>query len=232
MLLTEKHKNYLIVAVFIPLSLWGLFCAVSFGKASLDFYAVKNILALWQEQGQQPTSEQYQLAKKKILSAVNYHPNHPTYVDLLAQIYERGAIAEFEGRSEALLLSKQYYLQATRLRPLWPVTWASLVMIKWRLQEFDQEMLDFLQHANTLGPKKLEVHVLYTKLGLALYRSNSPLFLQLKDDIAHRIALGLQNSQSRSDVNAIIEEYKAQKVTCRWLRNQDPNIKRIIRNCK
>ncbi len=229
----DSPKRRLILSVgIILICLWGISNALKMTSASLDFYLVKNILALWQDKGEQQSVQQYQTAKTAIEEALSSHSDHPLYVDLMAQIKEWGAIAQYENKAESLASAKQYYLQATTIRPSWPVTWASLVMIKWRQQEFDQEMLFYLQMANEMGPKKPEVHILYTQLGLALYQGNNLLFLEIKNDVYKRIALGLRNSQSRERVISIIERFEAEKVTCRWLRYEKAWIQKLIPNCE
>ena len=162
-------KQYVAVISFALLALVCLFVAMRFTAASFDFYKVRNIVTSWQEQGNTQSIEEYHLAKRAIESAVDSQPSHPLYQDLLAQVYEWGAISGYEPAEQALNAAKTHYLLATQLRPLWPVTWGSLAMIKWRLQEFDDEMLSYLDMAAKLGPKKPEVHLLYVQLGMALY---------------------------------------------------------------
>lgn len=224
-------KQYVAVVSFALLALVCLFVAIRFTAASFDFYKVQNIVSAWQEQGNTKTIEEYHLAKRAIKSAVDSQPSHPLYQDLLAQVFEWGAIAGYEPPEQALNEAKVHYLRATRLRPLWPVTWASLAMIKWRQQEFDDEMLTYLQRAAKLGPNKPEVHLLYVRLGMALYDNNHPMLQTIRKEFYHRIALGLRAPQSREKVLALIKRYGAQKRVCRWLRNQPITVQQMVPNC-
>jgi hypothetical protein len=224
-------KQYLAVISFATLAFVCLITAVRFTSASFDYYKVRNILSSWQEQGNQQTVAEYQWAKSAIQSAVDSQPSHPLYQDLLAQVYEWGAIAGYENENEALQAAKAHYLRETQLRPLWPVTWVSLAMIKWRQQEFDEQMLTYLQRASELGPKKPEVHLLYVQLGMALYASNHPMLLSIRDEFYRRISLGLRDAKSRGKVLALIKQYNAQKRVCRWLRNEPSSIQRMIGHC-
>ncbi|MBJ2135091.1 hypothetical protein JEU11_01355 [Paraglaciecola chathamensis] len=224
-------KQYVAVISFALLALVCFFVAIRFTTASFDFYKVRNIVTSWQEQGNTQTIDEYQLAKGAIESAVDSQPSHPLYQDLLAQVYEWGAIAGYEQHEQALNSAKAHYLRATQLRPLWPVTWASLAMVKWRQQEFDDEMLMYLEHANQLGPQKPEVHLLYVQLGMALYASNHPMLLTIRDEFYHRISLGLRAPQSRQKVLDLIKQYKAEKRVCRWLRKEPASVQRLIPNC-
>ncbi len=224
-------KRYVAVLSFAVLALVCLFVALRFTSASFDFYKVQNIVTSWQEQGNTQTIEEYQLAKTAIESAVDSQPSHPLYQDLLGQVSEWGAIAGYEEAESSLRLAKAHYLRATQLRPLWPVTWASLAMVKWRLQEFDDEMLLYLQRASELGPQKPEVHILYVKLGMALYANNHPMLLTIRKEFYHRVALGLSAPQSRKKVLELITQYKAEKRVCRWLRNEPLSVQRKVPNC-
>ncbi|MEH6710198.1 MAG: VpsP family polysaccharide biosynthesis protein [Paraglaciecola polaris] len=224
-------KQYVAVLCFAFLAFVCLIAALKFTAASFDYYQVRNILASWQEQGNEQTKGEYQLAKTAIESAIDSQPSHALYQDLLGQVYEWGALAGYEDKEQALSTAKAHYLKATQLRPLWPVTWASLAMIKWRQQEFDDEMLTYLQHANALGPKKPEVHLLYVQLGMALYASNHPMLLSIRETFYQRISLGLRAPQSRAKVLALIKQYQADKRVCRWLRNEPMSLQRMIPHC-
>ena len=224
-------KQYVAVISFALLALVCLFVAMRFTAASFDFYKVRNIVTSWQEQGNTQSIEEYHLAKRAIESAVDSQPSHPLYQDLLAQVHEWGAISGYEPAEQALNAAKTHYLLATQLRPLWPVTWGSLAMIKWRLQEFDDEMLSYLDMAAKLGPKKPEVHLLYVQLGMALYASDHPMLLTIRDEFYHRISLGLRAPQSRQKALGLIKQYKAEKRVCRWLRKEPISVQRMIPKC-
>lgn len=228
----SKHKSR-IFAVFLCLCcLFGIFNAFKFGSASLDFHMVKNVFQLWQDEQDQQSPQQYQQAKDAIYSANKSHPHHPLYIDLLGQTNEWGAIAEYDDPATSLLAAKAYYLQATKIRPTWPVTWASLVMVKWRLQEFDDEMLFYLNNADHFGPKKPEVNILFVELGIALYKSNHNLLISLRGRLEHRLVQGLSDSQSRDRVISIITENQVEKQVCRWLRNEPYMLRKYIPNCR
>jgi hypothetical protein len=218
MCLTKKILSTTLVLSCLSIAAWGLLSAFQYGTASIEFYRVNNILSLWQTNEEQQSEVQYLLAKNGMLSAIKKHPNHPLYIDTMAQIYEWGSIAGYEDSKKALATAKQYYLQATQLRPSWAVTWASLVMVKWRLQEFDQEMLSFLANADKFGPFKPEVHILYSQLGLALYKNNNPLLIIIRPVFERHLALGMRNRKSIQTVINTINNNGLNRQVCRWLR--------------
>jgi hypothetical protein len=232
MQLIKQIKAKALVLFYIFFAVWGIFSAYQYGTASLSFYRVSNILAQWQTQGDKQTNEQYLLAKQNIISALDKHPNHPLYLDVMAQIYEWGAISGYENNKQALGMAKQYYLQATRLRPTWPVTWASLVMVKWRLQEFDEEMLGFLVNADKFGPFIPEVHILLSQIGLALYKNNNPLLINIRPVFERHLALGMRNMNSRQTVINTINNSGLNKQVCRWLRHEPQSTTTLLKGCK
>jgi len=206
--------------------------AYDYGIASINFYNVKNTIEKWHETPNENSLEQYQLAKNSAEIANDYHPKNALYVDMLAQVYEWGVIYEYAEAQQGLSKAKELYLNAAELRPLWPVTWASLVMIKWRQQQFDDEMLYFLKQADFLGPQKPEVNIVYVELGLALYSNNHPLLFEIRETFYQRLTKGLSSSYSRKRVIEIIKQYKAERYVCRWLRNESAQVRSFIPRCK
>jgi hypothetical protein len=91
-----------------------------------------------------------------------------------------GFIFGHEENESALLEAKSQYLRATELRPLWPKFWTSLVKLKWRLQEFDEEMLYFFERVTVLGLQKPKVYLVVIELGLALYANNHLVLLNIR----------------------------------------------------
>lgn len=232
MAIISTLKSHIFACFVCLCCLFGLVNTFQFGSASLDFYMVKNVFQLWQDEQDQQSLQQYEQAKDAIYSANKSHPNHPLYIDLIGQINEWGAIAEYDDPAESLQAAKAYYLNATKLRPTWPVTWASLVMVKWRLQEFDDEMLVYLNNADHFGPKKPEVNILFAELGIALYKSNHNLLISLRDRVEHRLVQGLSDSKSRDRIIRTITEYQVEKQVCRWLREEPYMLRKYIPNCK
>jgi hypothetical protein len=232
MALKRYFPSNLLAFFLALLSIWGIITSYQYGAASLDYYKIRSILAIWQEEGVTQSPEQYQQAKQTVSDAHKSHPSHPMYIDLIGQINEWGVIAGYVDKEQALALAKKSYLDATQLRPTWPVTWASLAMVKWRLQEFDDELLLYLNRADKFGPRKPEVNLLYSELGLALYKANHPFILRIRPQVQQRLARGLSDAASRKRVVALIVQYDAAKIACRWLRDESNNIRKFIPACK
>jgi len=227
-----SRYHYLSVVLLVIVSVCGISTAYDYGVASVNFYNVKNNIEKWRNDPSASDVKHYLTTKNNSLLANQYHPDNALYLDMMAQVDEWGVILEFENAAEGLKSAKQHYLRATQLRPLWPVTWASLVKVKWRLQEFDDEMLYYLEQANVLGPKKPEVNILFANLGLALYKNNHPMLLQIRPMFYQRLAQGLVNPYSRKPVQQIIEKYQAEGLVCRWLRDEKSAIKWLGSQCR
>ncbi|MFQ3251111.1 MAG: hypothetical protein ACI9O6_002958 [Glaciecola sp.] len=228
---TLKCRKYLFVFSFGFIALLGLYNTVNYGLASLNFYSVQNTLSAWRTNKQLLTEESYSNAKQVIATARQRHPGHPLYIGLLAQVYEWGAIAGYEDRPAALEVSKQLYLKETKMRPTWPVSYASLAMNKWLTNEFDAELVEYLRLANRYGPKKAEVNVVFVELGLALYAGNHPFYNELRPYMSERLSQGMRNPQSRERVLFAIENHKAKRTVCRWLKDTDEFVSHNILRC-
>jgi hypothetical protein len=208
-------------ALFLALlSIWGIITTTQYGAASLDYYKTKSIISLWQAEGYIDSTEQYQKAKQAAYGAHSKHPEHALYLDLLGQIHEWGQISGYENKKQSLQRAEKHYLNATQIRPTWPVTWASLANVKWRLKELDGEMLMYLQLADKFGPRKKEVNVFFSELGLALYKANNLFLLNIRGQVKRNITTGLRDSASRKMIRAVIKKYDAGMIVCFWLRNE------------
>jgi Mg2+ and Co2+ transporter CorA len=104
-------------------------------------------------------------------------------------------------------------------------------MVKWRLQEFDQEMLAYLSKANELGPYSVDVHILFTRLGISFHDAKHPIYADIEDSVHERIGLGLRNSDSRTFILAFIESTDSLIDVCRWMKGKDDHTASQHLNC-
>jgi hypothetical protein len=223
----------LFTLLLVLLSIWGITTTAQYGAASLDYYKTKSIMSLWQGEGYIESPEQYQKAKRAASRANSKHPEHALYLDLLGQIHEWGQLSGYENKKQSLQRAKNYYLNATKIRPIWPVTWASLANVKWRLREFDDEMLLYLLRADKFGTRKREINVFFSELGLTLYKANNLFLLNIRELLKQRLTMGLRDGGSRERVSAVIKKYDAAKIVCFWLSNQPyDNTRKFILGCK
>lgn len=222
--------KYAMTCLIIFIAVFGMWHALRFGGASLDYYYVQNIIEKWQVGGEQQQKSNYIIAKDSIHKAEASHFSHPLYADLSGQIVEWGVVAGYE-ELDYLSQAKAHYLRAASMRPAWPVTWASLAMIKWRLNEFDEEMLSYITKADVLGSQKPEVHAFFAEIGLALYQVNHPFYRNIREQTQARVVLGLRNPESREPIEAAIERYQAARAVCIWAKQRDPYVASNILKC-
>jgi hypothetical protein len=229
---STMKPHYFLTGFFIALSAYGLLQGLHFGLASFHNYSVINMLKHWQDSPLVHNYDDYARIKGKAQQVVLYHPHNAEYWDLKAQVHEWGFIFGYEKHEGALLDIKKQYLRATELRPLWPDSWASLVKLKWRLKEFDDEMLHYFERATVLGPQKPKVHLTVIELGLSLYANNHLMLLNIRPEFHRRLAFGLRHAKTRERARRLITQYDSQALVCRWLRNEDLNTRKLIPNCK
>jgi hypothetical protein len=226
----QKARKHAMLCLLVFIAVFGMWNALRFGAASLDYYYVQNTIEKWQLSGEKQQKTDYISAKESINKAEALHFTHPLYADLSGQIVEWGVVAGY-AELDYLSQAKTDYLRATSLRPAWPVTWASLAMIKWRLNEFDDEMLNYIVKADELGSQKPEVHAFFAEIGLALYQANHSFYRNIRMQTQARVVLGLRNPDSRPRVEAAIERHQAKRIACIWAKQRDPFVADTILKC-
>lgn len=223
--------RHLLAVLLVLISCLGLLKSTSFAAASLDYYFVRNTVETWQQNLQVNQEDDYLAAKSAIKSARQSHPRHPLYTDMTGQMYEWGSLAGYEDEPTALRAAKDYYRQAIAMRPTWPVSYASLAMIKWRMGEFDEELSMLLKQAVLYGPKKAETNILISEMGLALYTANHPFYLTVKPYLQSALLNGLLNSQSRARVLKAVSHFDSKRSVCRWLKSDNPYVYKSLLKC-
>lgn len=213
------------------IAILGVLQTARFGAASLDYYLVKNILDNWQDDLASSSAQEHQRASIAIADAQRSHPTHPLYRDLQGQVLEWAALAGFGEYEKSLQDAKQYYINAILLRPTWPVTYASLAMIKWRQNELDDELLMLINKADEYGPLKAEIHVFIVEFSLSLYSNNHPFYVNVRPLVKDRMRKGLRNKQSRLRILEAIRNFNELETACRWMKEEDNYVYKTILNC-
>ena len=216
----EIKRKRTIAVLIIGIAALGLFTATRFGLASFYYVPVKNAIAKWQYNSASSSQLEFDEVKTNAGYASSIHGPNPLYIDAIGQLHEWGVVLGYTDL-KSLQTAKNNYLASTQLRPLWPVTWANLAMVKWRLNELDSEMLNYLTKADQLGQYSIEVHLLFTRLGISLYQANHPIYGEIKNSVHSRIGKGLRNSQSKSEILAIIQSTDSMQAVCRWVQAID-----------
>jgi hypothetical protein len=104
--------------------------------------------------------------------ALVLEPSNPLYVEQFARLEELRALQMRRGdpaASEALHLSLARYHDAVLMRPGSPYVWASVAMLKARLDQLDFEFYRALERAGRLGPWEPQVQIAMIDVGLATW---------------------------------------------------------------
>ncbi|WP_395340676.1 VpsP family polysaccharide biosynthesis protein [Ningiella sp. W23] len=226
----QFSKTKLTRTMLICFAVLGALSALRFGAASLNYHHATNGLAQLKADRNELDADDFESIRNAATQAEFYHASHPFYADISAQVDEWSVVLGINEAS-ALDEAKDKYLRATHLRPSWPVTWGSLAMIKWRKKEFDQEMLKYLKKADKLGPHKPEVHILFARLGLALYSVNHPMYKEIREQTQRRVVEGLRHPKSRRDVRRAIKNTKSMDFACAWSKQQNQYVFDRILKC-
>ncbi|MFC3121287.1 VpsP family polysaccharide biosynthesis protein [Agaribacter flavus] len=208
----------------------GFVNAFRFGGASLDYYFVRNSIELWQKEANIQSVSLFDTAESSVSRAQKLHFSHPLYTDMRGQVIEWGVVANYRS-SEYLELAEFMYQKSISMRPSWPVSWASLAMVKWRKGEFDEELLEYLSTASRLGPMKPEVHRVYSEVGLHLYQTNNLMFIQIRDEVINRLILGLRDTASRKSVLDAIARTNSKRTACIWVNQKDAFVYNKVLKC-
>lgn len=226
---TLTNKTVIIViALILLICCWQ---AIKMSKANLDFYSAHQLTEFWRDNNLKNTN-QYDQALQAIESANALHPNNPLYIVTQGLVYEWGAIADLyeneQLKRELLMQAKVYYLNAVKLRPTWPVTWATLAILKWRLGEIDQQLIDYLHQADKYGPYVMEVHQAWLEVSFYLYQNKSQYSVQVIKGLRRHLKEMLReaNSPFAHLATDIIKRHKVERLACSWMNNYDFDTKR------
>lgn len=221
-----KHRelNPLKKAVLILCSILLIFLAyqaVKMLSANLTFYKAFQLEKIWQKTKSLSSAAQFEQALNDIEQSNISHPNNPRYLVSQGLIYEWGGISkEFDVKKqkELLLQAKGYYLQAVELRPTWPVTWSALAVLKWRLEEIDQEMVDFLMQADKFGQYTEVVNRAWLDVGFYIYKNKSIYSPQIINGLRKHLKLSMADNRQkiRQSTLAIVKRHNVELLLCSW----------------
>lgn len=200
------------LTVFVFLLYW----VSSAGLANISYLRAYHYLDRWHNEGKQSTPDEIQDALKYIQRANALHPNHPHYLNTYASVllWESDSLTNAQEQKAGYQAVLDLYERSAKLRPLWPNTWSAMVMVKWRLNEFDEQMQHYVERADVLGPFSPKVHEDLVQIGFAL-RQRDP-FTQY-DFFKRHLLRGLKDGKSRGSILEQVKIHNASIITCRWL---------------
>jgi hypothetical protein len=113
------------------------------------------------------------LAQADLQEASRLEPSNPMFVERLSNLREQRALGLDRNDPAArasLLEALGGYREAARMRPGSPYAWASIALLKLRLDEMDFEFYGALDRAAKLGPWEPPVQIAIVDIGLASWR--------------------------------------------------------------
>ena len=119
-----------------------------------------------------PRLETIAPALASLREARMFEPSNPHYVEQVARLRELQALPlgpRDPARREGLLQSLAQYREAAAMRPGSPYVWASIAMLKVRLNDMDFEFYGALERAGRLGPWEPQVQIAMIDVGMATW---------------------------------------------------------------
>ncbi len=153
----------------ILLLLCMIYISASWGLADMYYSPAKSELRSWTIGERELNNTDWDRLRADLSKALELDPYHP-------KIHEHYAIA-IEGRfsklpqgdSEAENFRKQalnHYIKSVSLRPSWPYAWSNVMTVKFRLGQIDEEFIQALHIAETLGPWEPGIQKMVIDIGL------------------------------------------------------------------
>ncbi|MBL4765824.1 MAG: VpsP family polysaccharide biosynthesis protein [Colwellia sp.] len=219
-----KRLLMLIMSLLLLSLAWQ---SIKMGKANLSFYAANHYLETWLDINKLTDVEEYQKALRSINDANGFHPDNSHYLVTQGLVYEWAGtgniFSDEKERKQQLLKAKAYYLDAVKLRPTWPVTWATLAILKWRLGEIDQQLIDYLFQADKFGQHTPEVNQAWLEVGFYLYQNKSTFTAKIVKGLRKHLVITFNDPRpySRKLAVAIIKRHQAERLACSWLYNNE-----------
>ena len=151
-------------------------------------------IRMWTQGRAVQSEEQWQRAVDALREALRLAPQDPALWESLGFAYDIGSrnFVPNGGRggwsvySEFALI---HFRQAAALRPTSPYSWAGVAVMKYRLDQLDEEFSRALASAMRLGPWEPRVQLIASNIGLALWDRLNPAFKDLVRENWRRTAV-------------------------------------------
>jgi len=150
-LLGRKPVRYFVLVLFLLITLYALSSSFNRGVANAWYFNAEFSLNDWADKGTIKDEADYQQTLTAINKAQSLDPTHPHYVHMVGRIMHWGVDMGFEDEAK-LAEIKQWYLDATKLRPLWPDPWVDLLRLNNYLHGYNEQTKHYITQALTTGP--------------------------------------------------------------------------------
>ena len=184
---------------------------VRLGLAGLLVQSAKSEVEAWTPAARKPGMAQVRRAAKYYSDSIGYMSGNPWSLEGLgAMDLARMRVSTVPREALAVTRSaRARFRQALLLRPTSPFLWANLALTKLYLNEFDDELLTALRHADELGPWEPTVQQTIVFVGLAAWQDLDP---GLRQTLARSIRRGAKRDARR--MFEIVQSYTRLELVC------------------
>ncbi len=155
-----------------------------------------------------------------LYTSYQFNSGNPSTSINLGRFYEFRALDKLQNRKENLQSALHHYTQASKLRPVGPVSWAIIAEVKSQLGELDLEFEEALVQSVRLGPWEPLAQTLVVRTGLRNWAQLSGQMRELVRDTAIRGMLSRAPGR-RNTMAAILEKQNSLPMVCPYLPNSD-----------
>ena len=151
----------------------GIHAAAVRGLADAQYTGARLTLAAGTPARGAPHAETIAAALALMRQALALEPTNPHFVEQSARLLELRALGlprDAPAMREGLRQSLAQYREAAAMRPGSPYVWASIAMLKLRLNDMDFEFYGALERAARLGPWEPQVQIALVDVGLAAWQ--------------------------------------------------------------
>ena len=143
----------------------------SWGLADVERQKARTFIEQWENDFESFREEDWNKVVSHAKAAVDKDPDNPDLLFLMGNVYEWNAFHpenQYKNNQQRQL-ALEYYRKAVELRPQWPYTWSGIALLKFRMNEFDQEFYLALRNAMELGPWEPRVQSIIAEVGLNVW---------------------------------------------------------------
>ena len=162
-----------LVILLIPVLLYLVYFAGTWGLADMYARPAINTLEEWQKGKKELEEEDWQRLQANLEKAIELDPTNPDINLWLGKVIE-GPYAKVGLRKsiakDARLKAAGYYRESIRLRRTWPFAWIDLAMVKYRLFEIDDEFFHAVRRSMYYGPWEPDILRVVSDFGMVLWK--------------------------------------------------------------
>jgi len=207
------------IIICTVLIIFLFFCsdhAYKLGTASANVYLAEKKINEWRAEKINPKEDEWESIKRNLTIALLSDPANPDLIYHLGVAHEAYYIY-YPTRNVAAkkhrIKAKAYYRDALTLRPVSPFYWVDLALVKYRLNELDDEFYAAMDNSVNLGPWEPGVQRVVIDIGLHAWRKLTP---DGKAIVVNTIRNSIQHSniEHAEAVLELVEKYNRVDVIC------------------